>query len=344
MVSIQEMTLATAVSLPAPLPVTHLTPKKPVMIPEVSLSSAGARPIPLVGMGTAAYPFSPETTKPAILHAIELGYRHFDTATVYQSEEPLGGAIADALKLGFISSRAELFITSKVWCNECHPHLVLPALKRSLRALQLEYLDLYLIHLPISSKPEGSLYPIYCEDLLPLDLKPLWEVMEECQKLGLVKAIGVSNFSCKLIEELLLTAKIPPAVNQVEMHPVWQQKELREFCAKKGIHVTAYSPIGGQAGENSRNMVLECDVLKEIAKVRGKTVAQVSLRWGYEQGVSMVVKSFNKERIEENIQIFDWELTDEELYRISLIPQSKKVTPNLMLLGQLPKSLDYDFA
>ncbi|KAM0952838.1 putative D-galacturonate reductase [Dioscorea sansibarensis] len=329
------------VSLSPPLPSTHL---KGLSIPEVTLSTIGARPIPLVGMGTATYPFSPETTKPAILHAIELGYRHFDTASFYRSEEPLGAAITEALKLGFIKSRAELFITSKLWCNDCHPHLVLPALKKSLRTLQLDYLDLYLIHFPISSKPEGSLYPLHGEELLPLDLKPLWEAMEECQKLGLVKAIGVSNFSCKLIEELLSIANIPPAVNQVEMHPVWQQKELREYCRKKGIHVTAYSPIGGQDGELSRNMVMACDVLKQIAEAHAMTVAQVSLRWVYEQGVSLVVKSFNKERIKENLQIFDWELSDDERYQISLIPQSKKITPNLMVLGEPPKSLDYDFA
>nr|XP_010917289.1 non-functional NADPH-dependent codeinone reductase 2 [Elaeis guineensis] len=302
-----------------------------VIIPEVALSS-GYRPIPLVGMGTGALSLVPEDLKLAVLHAIELGYRHFDTAAIYQSEQPLGEAIAEALRRGLVNSRSELFVTSKLWCSEAHPDLVLPSLQRTLRNLQLDYLDLYLIHWPICLKPGAYNIPINEEDILPLDLKSVWKAMEKCQKLGLVKSIGVSNFSGKKLEELLEFAEISPAVNQVEMNPIWQQKNLRKFCKDKGIHVTAYSPIGGESFPGSRNLAMESEVLKEIAKARGKTVAQVSLRWGYEQGGSMIVKSFNKERLKENIKIFDWELSDEERQKISQIPQSKKY-PVLSILS-----------
>ncbi|KAG1334207.1 non-functional NADPH-dependent codeinone reductase 2 [Cocos nucifera] len=302
-----------------------------VIIPEVALSS-GYRPIPLVGMGTSAVSLVPEDAKLAVLHAIELGYRHFDTASMYQSEQPLGEAIAEALRRGLVNSRSDLFVTSKLWCSEAHPDLVLPSLQRTLRNLQLDYLDLYLIHLPMCLKPGTYTSLVNEEDILPLDLKSVWEAMEKCQKLGLVKSIGVSNFSGKKLEELLGFAEISPAVNQVEMNPLWQQKNLRKFCNDRGIHVTAYSPIGGQSFPGSSNLVMESEVLKEIAKAKGKTLAQVSLRWGYEQGVSMVVKSFNKKRLKENIEIFDWELSDEERQKISQIPQSKKY-PILSILS-----------
>ncbi|XP_072973107.1 non-functional NADPH-dependent codeinone reductase 2-like [Typha angustifolia] len=301
-----------------------------IRIPEVALSSGDGRAMPLVGMGTAAYPFAPENTKSAILAAVELGYRHFDTASLYRSEKPLGDAVIEAVRLGLIRSREEVFVTSKVWCHDCHPELVLPAIKKSLRNLQMDYLDLYLIHWPVSVKPGTSLLPIHREAVVPMDLKAVWEAMEECQRLGLAKAIGVSNFTRKKIEELLVNAKIPPAVNQVEMNPIWQQQKLREFCAEKGIVVTAYSPLGGQG-----NMaVMDCEVLKEIAKARGKTVAQVSLRWIYEQGVSIVVKSFKGERLKENLEIFDWELSNEEHLKISRIPQHKRISVLLILSPQ----------
>lgn len=261
--------------------------------------------------------------KESILHAIELGYRHFDSASLYQSEVPLGEAISDALRLGLIKSRDELFITSKLWCSDGHKDLVLPALQKTLENLQLEYLDLYLIHWPVSSKPGEYVLPVKEKDLLPMDFQSVWEAMEECQKLGLAKSIGVSNFSCKKLENLLATAKIPPAVNQVEISPLWQQKKIREFCEEKGIHVTAYSPLGAKGMLWGTNNVMECQVLKEIAAARGKSMAQICLRWVHEQGVSVLVKSFNKERIKQNLDIFDWKLSQEDLKRISQIPQQR---------------------
>ncbi|XVE85551.1 hypothetical protein DITRI_Ditri17bG0099300 [Diplodiscus trichospermus] len=210
------------------------------------------------------------TMKETILQAIKTGYRHFDTAALYQSEHPLGEAIYDALRLGLITSRDELFITSKLWCSDSHHDCVLPALQKTLRNLKLEYLDLYLVHWPVSLTS------------------------------------GVSNFSCKELQTVLSTAKIPPAVNQVEMNPLWQQEKLRKFCNKKAILIIAYSPLGAKGALWGSN--------------------RVCLRWAYEQGICVLVKSFNKERMKENLDIFNWKLSPEESHQISLLPQRQRIS------------------
>ncbi|KAL5553020.1 hypothetical protein UlMin_040421 [Ulmus minor] len=296
------------------------------LIPYHPLDNTG-KTIPLLGFGTAEFPFaaSSQKIKESILEAIKLGYRHFDSAALYQTEQHLGEAIEEALNLGLIKSRDELFITTKLWCSDAHHDRVLPALQKALKKLKLEYVNLFLIHLPVSMRP-----PVEQDhglpgknDILTIDIKSVWEDMEECQKLGFAKSIGVSNFSCVKLEQLLATANIPPTVNQVEMNPLWRQKELREFCKVKGIHITAFSPLGAKGTLWGSNWVLDCEVLKQIANENQKTVAQVCLRWAYEQGVSVLVKSFNKERMKENLDIFDWKLTTEESNKIGQIPQRK---------------------
>ncbi|XP_062110421.1 non-functional NADPH-dependent codeinone reductase 2-like [Humulus lupulus] len=296
-------------------------------IPKLALgSSAGLNAIPVIGFGTASNDSDSAPMKRAVLEAIKLGYRHFDTASLYGSEQGLGEAIAEALKLGLVASRDELFITSKLWCCDSHPHLVISALKTSLEKLQLEYLDLFLIHFPVSSKPaENKVYPIDEKDLMPMDFKSVWAAMEECQQLGLTKSIGVSNFSVDNLQNILSFATIPPSCNQVGMNPTWQQKEVREFCGANNIIVTAFSPLGAKGANWGSNLVVDNEVLIDIAKARGKSVAQVSLRWVYEQGAGVIVKSFNKERLKENLDIFDWALTQDDLHKISSIPQHKMI-------------------
>ncbi|KAL9314417.1 hypothetical protein ACSQ67_019869 [Phaseolus vulgaris] len=288
-------------------------------IPEVVLQFSSNHPkMPVIGLGTS----STSSTKEAVLEAIKVGYRHFDTASVYGSEEPLGEAIAEALQLGLIASRDELFITSKLWCTSNFPHLVLPAIHKSLQSLKLEYLDLYLIHWPMAVK-EGNWqeYPYPEEAMAYFDLKGVWQAMEECQKQGLTKFIGVSNFSSKKLQNLLSFATIPPSVNQIELNPTWQQKKLREYCQKEGIIVTAYSPLGSVGTLWGSNGVMENELLKQIAEAHGKSVAQVSLRWLYELGVTTAVKSYNKERMKQNIEIFDWSLTKDDYKKIDEIKQ-----------------------
>ncbi|KAL4278729.1 hypothetical protein GQ457_03G007690 [Hibiscus cannabinus] len=300
-------------------------------IPEHVLTSSGRR-MQRLGFGTAAYPLvTPEATKRAILQAIELGYRHFDTAYIYGSEQPLGDAIGEAISLGLIKSRDELFITSKLWCCDAYGDLVLPAIHRSLQNLKLEYLDLYLIHWPLSLERGLYEFGVRKEAIVPMDFVSVWTAMEECQRLGLTKSIGVSNFSCKKLADILAFAKIPPAVNQVEFNPLWNQKKLREFCNANGILVIGYSPLGASGTLWGSNQVLENEVLKEIADTKGKTVAQICLRWAMEEGVGVIVKSFNGERMKQNLEIFDWSLSEEESKRIDRLPQSRGCTGEFLV-------------
>ncbi|CAM0904461.1 unnamed protein product [Alopecurus aequalis] len=249
-------------------------------IPEF-LAGSGGRPLPAVGFGTASFPFVAEDVKKAVLAALELGYRNIDTASLYGSEKLAGEAVAEAARCGVIASRGEVFVTTKVWCTQCHPDLVLPSLKESLQELQMEYVDLYLVHWPMSVKPSKPYFPMKREDIVPMDLEGVWAAMEECHRLGFAKMIGVSNFTTKKLQELLAIAKIPPAVNQI------------------------------------------------------------SLRWIYEQGASMVAKSMKKERLKENIEIFDWELTDEDRFKIAQIPQQKKVTVRAILSPEGVPGVDF---
>ncbi|AES89305.1 methylecgonone reductase [Medicago truncatula] len=285
-------------------------------VPEVVLNSG--KKMPMIGFGTGTTP-----PQQIMLDAIDIGYRHFDTAALYGTEEPLGQAVSKALELGLVKNRDELFITSKLWCTDAQHDLVLPALKTTLKNLGLEYVDLYLIHWPVRLKQDAESLKFKKEDMIPFDIKGTWEAMEECYRLGLAKSIGVSNFGVKKLSILLENAEIAPAVNQVEMNPSWQQGKLREFCKQKGIHVSAWSPLGGYKLSWGSPTVMENPILHEIAEARKKSVAQIALRWIYQQGAIPIVKSFNKERMKQNIEIFDWELNQEELDKISQIHQSR---------------------
>ncbi|XP_074323964.1 NADPH-dependent codeinone reductase 1-4-like [Apium graveolens] len=189
-------------------------------IPEVTLSSGNGKKMPVLGLGTGTYPFpAPEVVIKAVLKAIEFGYRMFNTASIYQTEESLGEAISQALTLGLTKSRDEVFITSKLWCTDNHGHLVLPALLQTLQNMKLGYLDQYLlVHMPATTNLGAANFPPKPEDIIPMDIRSVWIPMEECQTLGLTKLIGVSNFSCKILVDILAFSKIPQAVKQV-MNP-----------------------------------------------------------------------------------------------------------------------------
>ncbi|KAL0551734.1 hypothetical protein IC582_010823 [Cucumis melo] len=189
----------------------------------------------------------------------------------------------------------------------------------------MEYLDMYLIHIPLKTKSEVRGRAIGKDEISEMDVKGVWEMMENCKSLGLTKAIGVSNFSIQKLTHLLSFANIPPALNQVEMSASWHQKKLREFCKEKGIHVTAYSPLGAAGTSWGHNKIVESQLLSQIAHTKGKTTPQVALRWVYEQEVSMVTKSFNKERMRQNIDIFDWSLNEDELAKINQLPQHRAI-------------------
>ncbi|KAJ4973653.1 hypothetical protein NE237_006827 [Protea cynaroides] len=194
--------------------------------------------------------------------------------------------------------------------------------KAFIRKLGLDYVDLYLIHWPVRMKPGSSIF-FTKGDLLPFDIRETWEAMEECSRLGLAKSIGVSNFSSKKLSQLLAHATIPPAVNQVELNAAWRQRKLRDFCNENGIKVSACSPLGANGAFWGSFAVMKSPILKDIAMAKEKSIAQIALRWIYQVGGIPIVKSFNKERMKENLEIFDWELSNEELDQIEQIPELK---------------------
>jgi len=284
---------------------------------------ANGHSIPALGFGTWSQEAKDrETVGNLVKHAIKIGYRHIDCAPVYKNEKEIGAALKEVFQSGIVK-REELFITSKLY-NDAHgKDDVLPALKQSLQDLQLDYLDLYLIHWPVTLKREGP----YPNRNAPLNFVPLaetWAALEGCVKCDppLVRSIGISNFNLQLTKDLLSYAKIKPQVNQVEVHPLLTQEGLVKFCAENGILISAYCPLGGQsAGKGS---VLELETVKKIGHKHKKTAAQVLLRWAIQVGINPLPKSAKQERIEENFNIFDFELSLDEVKEISGLNQNRR--------------------
>ncbi|KAH6832265.1 oxidoreductase superfamily protein [Perilla frutescens var. hirtella] len=306
-----------------------------MVAPEIVLNSG--HKMPALGFGTAAYPWpTTEQLTNTLVDAIAAGYRHLDTATMYGTEEAVGRAVAEAVERGLIKSRDEVFVTSKLFMKDAHRDLVLPAIKRTLRQLKFDYVDLYLVHWPIRMKQSvENHFNMRGEDMLHFDANEVWKAMEECSNLGLVNSIGVSNFSCAKLSNLLQFATIPPALNQVEMNVAWQQEKMVQFCKEKKIHVSAWSPLGANGEFWGSCDVMESPILKQIATSTNKTVAQVALRWIVEQGASPIVKSFDKERMKENLQVFNWELNVEDACKIRKnIPQERKFKGEIFVYGE----------
>ncbi|KAL3677807.1 hypothetical protein R1sor_020763 [Riccia sorocarpa] len=279
--------------------------------------------MPAVACGAA---IPKETTGESMQKALELGYRHFDTAQSYgRSEELLGTVLQEAFKRGLVK-REDLFITTKIWPVDLHPPDIIPALKRSLRTLQLDYVDMYLIHWPVRLRPEAVWPNLSEEDYLPLDMPGCWKVLEECVHLGLTKGIGVSNWSVKNLKALVSHATIIPAVNQIERHPGLEQTPIVNYCKQIGTVVTGYSALGGPgyrdlAGAYGTTAVLESPVLAKIGAKYDRTSAQVALRWALDTGCGLVVKSANPTRLAQNVDLFDFSLTEEDLEEIKKMPE-----------------------
>ncbi|KAL3693028.1 hypothetical protein R1sor_006679 [Riccia sorocarpa] len=282
--------------------------------------------IPAVGFGTVALTDTPDVVKAGIRKAIQVGYRHFDTSAYYGTEALLGEVLKEAFENSDLK-REDVFVTTKLWMGDCHKDGVLPALQKSLKTLQLECVDLYLIHWPLRVRKNGtkhkSVRDIQPEDFLPLDLVSTWHAMEKCRDLGLAKAIGVSNFSAKKLENLLPHVKYVPSVNQVEMHPTFRQSKLRDFCKRNGIQVIAWAPLAAPGVFYGVRSVIESPVIKDIAVKHGKTPAQVALRWGIENGVCVIPKSYNESRIIENFGVQDWSLTEQDHEGINSLPENR---------------------
>jgi 2,5-diketo-D-gluconate reductase A len=254
-------------------------------IPKITLNN-GVR-IPILGFGV--YQIPAEQTEQAVTDALAAGYRHIDTAAAYANEEAVGRAIENS---GI--PREELFVTTKLWVSDAGEDRAKRAFEKSLQRLGLDQLDLYLIH-----QPFGDYYGS-------------WRAMEQLHREGVIKAIGVSNFYPDRLVDLVDHNEITPAINQIETHPYFQRADYQELMRERGVQIESWGPFA-----EGRNNLFSDPVLSEIGTAHGKSVAQVVLRWLIQRDVVVIPKSVRADRMAENIDVFDFQLTDDEMTRIA---------------------------
>ena len=261
-------------------------------VPLITLNNG--QKIPQLGFGVYLIP--PEETEKCVLEAIKIGYRHFDTAHMYGNEKAVGAAIK---KSGI--ARNELFITSKLWITEYGEGITLPAIDKMLKRLDVDYLDLILLHFPYN------------------DYIGAYKDLEKAYEQGKVKSIGISNFENQKLEELCDIAKIKPVLNQVELHPYFQQNELRTRMDKYNTKIEAWAPLG-----HALTKIFDEELIKKLAEKYKKTPAQIVLRWHIQRGIIIIPKSQKPERMKENFEIFDFEMSNEEIKEIDNLNGKEK--------------------
>ena len=259
--------------------------------------------VEIPGLGLGVFQIPDEDTAKVVKNGIINGYRLIDTAQIYGNEVGTGVGIKEGLAATNIK-REDLFVTSKVWNNHLTYEETITAFEETLKRLELDYLDLYLIHWPGKAA-----------------FKESWQALEELYSAGKIKAIGVSNFEIHHLEELLSFAKVTPVVNQVELHPKLAQQALRDFCEKHDIKVQAWSPL-------MQGKLLTDPVVKDIAEKHQKTPAQVILRWDIQQDILLVVKSVHEQRMKSNADVFNFELDSADMTRLNQLNEALRVGPN----------------
>ncbi|AZV68843.1 aldo/keto reductase [Bacillus cereus] len=258
--------------------------------------------MPWFGLGVFKVEEGPELVE-AVKSAIKAGYRSIDTAAIYGNEKAVGEGIRAGIEATGIS-REELFITSKVWNADQGYEETIAAYEESLKKLELDYLDLYLVHWPVEGK-----------------YKDTWRALETLYKEDRVRAIGVSNFQIHHLQDVMKDAEIKPMINQVEYHPRLTQKELQAFCKEQGIQMEAWSPL-------MQGQLLDNETLQAIAEKHGKTTVQVILRWDLQNGIITIPKSTKEHRIIANADVFNFELTKEDMETIDALNENHRVGPD----------------
>lgn len=297
-------------------------------VPNITLNNG--KLMPQLGLGTWNSPVG-EVTQ-AVKDAIDVGYRHFDCAFVYGNEAEVGDGIQAKVNEG-AAKREDLFITSKLWNTYHRQDMVIPALKKTLENLKTPYLDLYLIHWPFAYAEGDNLFPKTDDDKIifsDVDFLDTWKAMEEAVDLGLAKSIGISNFNAEQTKRVLDNCRIKPVTNQIECHPYLTQKKLSDFLKTHDIVVTAYSPLGSPNRPwvtKDDPVLLEDPKVLSIAKKYNKTPAQILVRYQIQRGHIVIPKSVTKNRIASNFNVFDFELTADEIVQINSFECNGRICP-----------------